>query len=65
MELLMRIERHLRRSAISATRFSCEVMNDPSFVRQLRRGREPRPETVARVTAYLAAAERGGEGCDA
>lgn len=30
-------------------------MRDPRFVFDLRKGRDPRPETVARVRAYLEA----------
>jgi 2,4-dienoyl-CoA reductase-like NADH-dependent reductase (Old Yellow Enzyme family) len=53
MNLLLRIERHLRRSRISATRFGREAMGDPRFVRDLRNGREPRPKTVKRALAWL------------
>ena len=58
MNVLNRIERHLRRSGLKATAFGRAVMNDPAFVRQLRNGREPRPETVERISAWLDAAER-------
>ena len=58
MNLLNRIERYIARHGTSATRLGREVMNDPSFVRQLRNGRELRPETVARISAWLAANER-------
>ena len=53
MYLLGRIERYLRRHSLSATRFGREAMGDPQFVQDLRRGREPRPETVARIAAFL------------
>jgi 2,4-dienoyl-CoA reductase-like NADH-dependent reductase (Old Yellow Enzyme family) len=62
MNLLLRIERHLRRSRISATRFGREAMGDPRFVRDLRNGREPRPQTVKRALAWLDRAE-GQRGC--
>ena len=58
MHLLSRVERYLRRSATTATAFGREVMRDPGFVRGLRKGREPRPETVERVGAWLDRAER-------
>jgi len=32
-------------------------MGDPRFVFDLRKGRDPRPETIARVRAYLEAAQ--------
>jgi hypothetical protein len=65
MNLLNHIERYLRRNPRSATRLGREAMNDPSFVRQLRNGREPRRETVDRVRAWLEANDRapGGRGC--
>ena len=56
MHLLGRIEHHLRRSGVAATRFGRDVVHDPRFVLDLRNGRTPRPETVARVDAYLAQA---------
>ena len=39
------------------TRFGREVVGDPRFVFDLRKGREPRPLTVARVRAFLEAAQ--------
>ena len=58
MNLLYRVEAHLRRSGLSQTRFGRTVMKDPAFVRQLRNGRQARPETAARVLAWIEAAER-------
>lgn len=65
MNLLQRIERHLRKSGIKPTSLGRAAVNDRSFVRSLRNGRQPRPETVARVEAFLDAAEREREasGC--
>ena len=59
MELLRRIERHIRRKGTTATRFGRDAVGDPRFVSDLRKGREPRPETVARVTAWLDRVEEG------
>lgn len=56
MHLLSAIERHLRQSGITATRFGREALGDPGFVHGLRRGREPREATIRRVAAYLLAA---------
>jgi len=53
--LLIKIERHLRSCSVSPTRFGREVAHDPRFVFDLRRGREPRPPTAARVLAFIAA----------
>lgn len=54
MSLLQIVERHLRRSAIAPSRFGREVAGDPRFVFDLRRGREPRPATMARVADFIA-----------
>ena len=56
VHLLREVEQFLRISEIPATRFGREVMHDPRFVFDLRRGREPRIRTVTRVRAYLEAA---------
>ncbi len=53
MNLRRRIELYLRRSGMTATQFGVAVMNDKAFVGQLRLMREPRPSTIARVTAWL------------
>ncbi len=53
MHLLRRIERHLRRSGISATRFGRDAINDPRLVHDLRKGRELRPTTATRVASHL------------
>jgi len=53
VHLLREIEKFLRSSGVPATRFGRQALNDPRFVFDLRRGREPRPETVARVVGYL------------
>ena len=53
MHLLTTIERHLRRTGVTPTRFGREALSDPRFVRDLRLGREPRPRTADRGIAYL------------
>lgn len=53
MYLLRRIERFLRASGMPPTTLGREALRDPRFVFDLRRGREPRTETVARVAAWL------------
>ena len=57
--LLTNIERHLRVTRQSPTRFGRDAVRDPRLVFDLRRGREPRDRLTARVLAYIAA--RGGE----
>lgn len=55
MHLLSTIERYLRTSGVAPSRFGRDAVGDPQFVASLRRGREPRENTVRRVTDYLAA----------
>jgi hypothetical protein len=57
LNLLGRIERHLRRSGTPPTRFGRDALGDPRLVFDLRRGREPRPRVAARISAYLDEAE--------
>lgn len=56
--LLPRIERHLKATRTPPARFGRLAMGDPTFVFDLRDGREPRERTVARVTAYLDRVEK-------
>jgi tRNA-dihydrouridine synthase len=65
MDLLDRIERHLQKSGVKATSFGRAAVNDPGLVRQMRSGRQPKAPTVARLEAFLDAAEREREasGC--
>ncbi len=53
MTLLRQIEEHLRKSGIRPARLGREMMGDPRFVFDLRNGREPRPRTIARASAWL------------
>jgi len=55
VNLLREIEKFLRRSETAPTRFGRDVVGDPRFVFDLRNGRDPRPQTIARVRAYLEA----------
>ena len=57
MHLLRKVEKFLKVSDIPPTRFGREAMSDPQSVFDLRRGREPRPETVRRVLAFLEAGQ--------
>ena len=51
--LLLRIERYIKARRIPPTRFGRDAMHDPWLVSDLRDGRELRPATAARLTAYL------------
>ncbi|WP_309603346.1 hypothetical protein [Sphingomonas sp.] len=53
VHLLREIEVFLRSSGVPAARFGRDALNDPRFVFDLRRGREPRPQTIARVVGFL------------
>jgi len=53
MHIKRRIERYLRRTRISPTRFGREALGDPRFVSDLRKGRELREKTLRRVNAWL------------
>lgn len=51
--LLTQVEKHLRESGVKPASFGRAAVSDPSFVFELRRGRDPRPRTVAKVIAYI------------
>ena len=57
MNLLIDIDRFLRRSNMPPTRFGREAVNDPRFVFDIKRGRECGGKVRARVYAYIANAE--------
>jgi hypothetical protein len=57
VQLLREVEKFLRRSQTAPTRFGRDAVGDPRFVFDLRRGREPRPRTIARVRAFLETAQ--------
>jgi hypothetical protein len=63
--LLARIEAHLKRSGLSATRFGRLTARDPRLVWDLRAGRWPRRALERRVLAWIEAreAEEGGGRC--
>lgn len=54
MTLLRAIEIYSEKTGISPSRLGREALGDPGLVRALRRGRQLRPETRARLLAYLA-----------
>jgi len=61
MDLLRRIETYLRRTNMPPARFGRDAGGDPSFVFDLRNGREPRQTTIARVQGWLDRLEGGPE----
>ncbi|WP_322963842.1 hypothetical protein [Sphingomonas fuzhouensis] len=54
MELLGVIDRYLKTSHMPETKFGRLAVNDPRLVSDLRRGREPGQEMIARVNAFIA-----------
>lgn len=53
--LLRQIEKFLRETGMSWTRFGRLAAHDPRFVQDLRNGRTPRPATEARVRGFITA----------
>lgn len=51
--LLRRIERFLKRTGMSRSRFGRLAVNDPRFVFDLHNGRTPRPNAEARVEHFM------------
>lgn len=51
--MLVDVERFLRSTGMSATRFGRNAVNDPRFVLDLRMGRQPRETTVMRVRRFI------------
>ena len=53
MCLMVKIDRYLRQTNMRPTTFGRLAIKDPRLVHDLRRGRELRPRTVARIEAFL------------
>lgn len=53
LDLLSLIRAHCAKSGISKSSFGLKAVGDPSFVRQLEEGREPRSRVVSRVMDYI------------
>lgn len=51
--LLDHVEAHLRATRTPPARFGRDALGDSRFVFDLREGRIPRSQTVARVLAYI------------
>jgi hypothetical protein len=57
MNVLGKIERHLRKTGKKPTRFGREAANDPRLVFDLRQGRAVGAVLTARIEAFLEAAQ--------
>jgi hypothetical protein len=53
--LLNDVEKFLKATRMPPTRFGRNAVGDPSFVFDLRDGRDPREATAARVRRYISA----------
>ena len=62
MTLLTEIEAFCHRNGMAETTFGRRVVNDNSFVRDLRNGRDVKLSTVQRVQAWMAAHEGKSNG---
>jgi hypothetical protein len=51
--LIRQVERFLRDTRMSRTKFGRLSVGDPRFVADLRNGRTPRPETERRVEHFM------------
>lgn len=58
MSLIWKIERFLRVTALPPTKFGRLAINDPRLIDDLRNGRQPRPDTIARIEAFIASQEQ-------
>jgi hypothetical protein len=59
MDMLRRIERHLRRFDIAPTRFGRDAAGDPRLVLDMRNGREPGPRMLERINRFIDRHEAG------
>jgi hypothetical protein len=55
--MLIRIEQFIKARRMPPTRFGRDALGDPNLVFQLRDGRELKPNTAARLKAFLDRAE--------
>lgn len=54
MPPLVKIDRYLRQTKMTPTRFGRLAVNDPRLVGDLKRGRHPGPRMIARIDAFIA-----------
>ena len=55
-EMLVAIDRYLRKTKMPPTKFGRLAVNDPRLVGDLRRGRHPGRKMVRRIEAFIQAA---------
>ncbi|MBR0553801.1 hypothetical protein [Stakelama marina] len=54
MTVLWKVERYLRKQNMPPTKFGRLAARDPRLVGDMRNGREPRAEMIARIEAFMA-----------
>lgn len=54
MDMLAMVQEYLTRTGLPETLFGRLAINDPQLVRDMRRGRDPRPATRARIERFIA-----------
>ena len=52
-QLQRRVERFIKSNRIPPTRFGRDAVRDPRLIFDMRQGRQLRPATVRRLSAYL------------
>lgn len=52
-QFVERVERHLESTGTKPSVFGKEALGDPSFVNDLRNGRSPRLDSVAKVLTFI------------
>lgn len=55
-DLFLDIHLFLKSRGMTATEFSRRALNDANFISEMKRGRTPKPETVAKIRAFMEAA---------
>ncbi len=53
--LVCKVRRYLRQTGMPRTLFGRRAVNDPRLVDDMINGRQPRPQTAARIEAFIAA----------
>ncbi|WP_394652490.1 hypothetical protein [uncultured Sphingomonas sp.] len=57
--LVTKVRRYLQRTGMPRTVFGRCTINDPRLVDDLLAGRQPRPDTTARIEAFIASHPEG------
>jgi len=55
-DLFLEIHLFLKRRGMTADEFSRRALNDPKYLSEMKRGRTPKPATIAKIRAFMEAA---------